>query len=282
MVAGLGEQGKWRGIQRRLREIMALRSGLKAALLAASVFGLAACGGEEAPDVAAFDAEVQQLVDSGDLYGELFVYLKEQRPELYDKFRKISLRAYGSGRSAKQSSYLASSRMRQSFVDELLNLSKAVSDEHAKDIIALNMDYFKYLNEQDARDCWNVMQGLHPEHVEEFPKELQKREVQLMVDIMKAPKTAENRRAASPNEVLNWVSNVQKLEPSIEESFMLRTEDKIGKKEAKVICNGHEMLLKRLSHRKPETRGTLLRGMALMSLRERAINRPSEDDEAKS
>ena len=102
---------------------MTFRSAFKAALLAAGIFGLAACGGSEPVDPAMFDAEVRRLADSGDMYGEVFLALKTRRPALYSDFRRIAQREFNNGRSARDSSRVAGLRMRDKFLNEILELS---------------------------------------------------------------------------------------------------------------------------------------------------------------
>ena len=95
---------------------MSIRRGLKAALFACTVFGLSACGSSEPVDPAMFDAEVQRLADSGDMYGEIFMTLKERRPALYVDFRKIAQQEFMRGRSARDANRVAGLRDRKSVV----------------------------------------------------------------------------------------------------------------------------------------------------------------------
>lgn len=258
---------------------MALRQRLKAACLAVGLFGLAACGSEPI-DVGAFDAEVQRLADDGDMYGEIFLALQDRRPELYTEFRKTALRAYASGRTVRESGYLAGLRMREKLLNELLQLSRVASDEHVREIIGVMIDTYEHLNEKSQADCVRLIEGEPLKTVKEFPSELRKRETRLIVDLLTAPKSVANRRAASQKEVLNWTMNVATLEPSVKQMMNQVSAVKRGKKANEQICEGTITLYKRLSYKKGETRGTLFRGMALMVLQDRQIQRNLSEEES--
>lgn len=258
---------------------MAFRQRLKAACLAVGLIGLAACGSEPV-DVATFDAEVQRLVDEGDMYGQVFAVLKERRPALYVDFRKIAVDAYSQGYSARDAGYLAGMQMRSKFLNEILNLSKVASDDHVKEMISVMMDTYEYLNEKDPADCARLIDGLPLEKVKEFPRDLRKRETQLIIDLLNAPQTVANRRAASQKEVTNWMVNVSTLEPSVAEMLTIMAKEERGKAEAAPVCEGMITLYKRLSYKKGASRGTLFRGMALMALQQQLLLENTKGDEA--
>ncbi len=262
---------------------MSIRRGFKAALFACTVFGLSACGGSETVDPAMFDTEVQRLVDSGDMYGEIFMTLKERRPALYADFRKIAQKAFTQGYSARDANRIAGLRMREKFVNEILELSKVASDEHVKEMISVMIATYEYLGEQDPNDCARNIQGGELEKVTEFPKELRQRETQLIIDLLKAPQTAANRRAASRNEVVNWMVNLSTLEPTVERMLVLIEEEDRSGAENKELCDGMITTYKRLSYKKGADRGTLFRGLALMALQQRLLLRntaePQDEDE---
>jgi len=263
---------------------MSIRRGIKAALFTCAVFGLSACGGSETVDPAMFDVEVQRLADSGDMYGEIFVTLKDRRPALYADFRKIAQREFVRGRSARDANRIAGLRMREKFVNEILELSKVASDEHVKEMIGVMIATYEYLGEEDANDCARNIQGAELENVTKFPSELRQRETQLIIDLLKAPQTVANRRAASRNEVVNWMVNLSTLEPSVKRMLYLLEKDERDKAENKEICDGMMTTYKRLSYKKGADRGTLFRGLALMALQERLRLRntaePKDEDES--
>lgn len=262
---------------------MSIRPGFKAALFACAVFGLSACGGSEPVDPAMFDAEVQRLVDSGDMYGEIFMTLKERRPALYADFRKIAQQEFSRGYSARDANRIAGLRMREKFVNEILELSKVASDEHVKEMIGVMIATYEYLGKEDATDCARNIQGAELEKVTEFPRELRKRETQLIIDLLNAPQTAANRRAASRNEVTNWMVNLSTLEPSVERMLVLIEKEERKGAEDKELCDGMITTYKRLSYKKGADRGTLFRGLALMALQQRLLLRntaePQDEDE---
>lgn len=252
---------------------------IKSAILAASLVGLAACGGGKPVDPAMFDAEVQRLVDEGDMYGEIFLVLKERRPKLYNDFRTIAVREFNRGRPAREASYVAGMQMREIFLTEIMHLSRSASDDHVKEMIAVIIDTYEHLNEQDPSDCVRTIEGLSPEKVDKYPPELRKRETKLVIDLLKDPKVVANRRAASEKEVLNWMVNLSTLEPSVVDMFKLMEGDKKrGKKENKKICDGMITVYKRLSYKPAENRGTLFRGMALMALKQQQLLKNAEAD----
>ncbi len=259
---------------------MAVRHRLKAAFLAISVIGLAACGGQKI-DPATFDAEVEALANEGDMYGEMFLVLQERRPQLYATFRKIAVHEFSKGRSARDAGYIAGLRMREKFLAEILQLSRVASDEDVREIIHVMIDTYEHLNEKSAADCVRLLEGEPLESVKEFPRDLRKRETQLIIDLLSAPQTVANRRAASQKEVLNWTMNVATLEPSVEKMLVQLAAEKRGKAAEKEICEGTITLYKRLSYKKGQSRGALLRGMALMALQQQQIQRNlSEGDSA--
>jgi hypothetical protein len=259
---------------------MTLRGTLKATFVAVSIFGLTACGGSEPVDPAMFDAEVQRLADEGDMYGEIFLVLKERRPTVYGKFRKIAVQEFGRGRPVREASYVAGLQMREVFLDEILQLSRSASDDNVRAMIDVIVTSYEHLNAEDPADCVRSIDGLPPEKVEKFPAELRKREMQLVVDLLNSPKVMANRRAASDKEVINWMVNLASSEPEIAEMFELMEND--GKRRAKdneKICNGMITVYKRLSYKTAEDRGTLFRGMALMALKQRQLLKSSEESE---
>ena len=259
---------------------MKFRSTLKAAFVAASVMGLAACGGGKPVDPAMFDAEVQRLVDEGDMYGEIFMVLKETRPRLYVDFRDIAVREFSRGRPAREASYVAGMQMREIFLSEILHLSRSASDEHVKEMIAVIIDTYEHLNAEDPNDCVRSIDGLAPEKVEDYPPELRKRETQLVLALLKSPKEMANRRAASDKEVVNWMMNMSTSQPEVAEMFtLMASEKKRGKKENEKICNGMITVYKRLSYKTAESRGTLFRGMALMALKQQQVLKNAEEAE---
>jgi len=262
---------------------MSIRQGFKAALFACTIVGLSACSGSEPVDPAMFDIEVQRLADSGDMYGEIFITLKDRRPALYADFRKIAQYEFNRGRSARDANRIAGLRMREKFVNELLELSKVASDEHVKEMIGVMIATYEYLGEEDANDCARNIEGAELEEVTEFPKELRQRETRLIIDLLNAPQTAANRRAASRNEVTNWMANLSTLEPSVLRMLQLIEQEDRGKAENKELCDGMITTYKRLSYKKGADRGTLFRGLALMALQQRLLLRntaePEDEDE---
>lgn len=263
---------------------MTYRNTLKAAFVAASIFGLTACGGSAPVDPAMFDAEVQRLADDGDMYGEIFLVLKERRPTVYGKFRKIAVDEFGRGRPVREASYVAGLQMREVFLDEILQLSRSASDDNVKEMIDVIVTTYEHLNAEDPADCVRSIDGLPPEKVDKFPAELRKREMQLVVDLLNSPKEMANRRAASDKEVINWMVNLATSEPEVAEMFQLMENN--GKRRAtddEKICNGMIKVYKRLSYKSADDRGTLFRGMALMALKQRQLLKNAEDsDEAAS
>jgi len=284
MVAAMIVEDKGLANKRARRVTMTLRSTLKAAFVAASIFGLAACGGSEPVDPAMFDAEVQRLADEGDMYGEIFLVLKERRPRVYGKFRNIAVREYSRGRPVREASYVAGMQMREAFLDEILMLSRGASDDNVKDMIDVIIMTYEHLNAEDSVDCVRSIDGLPPEKVEKYPNELRKREMQLIVDLLSAPKEMANRRAASDREVVNWMVNLSSSEPSVAEMFKLMNAEKEPRgKDATAVCDGMITVYKRLSYKTAEDRGTLFRGMALMALKQRqALKNADGADDAKS
>jgi len=262
--------------------IMKLRNSFKGALLAASLLGLTACGGSEPIDPAVFDAEVQRLADEGDMYGEIFLVLKDSRPALYNEFRTIAVREFGRGRPTREASYVAGMQMREKFLSEILQLSRVASDEHAKQIIDVTMATLTHLNEENTADCVRSIEGLPPEKVDKYPPELRKQEMQLITDLLGAPKTTAQRRAASEKEVLNWMVNLASTDEDISEMFRLMEVQKRTGKQNKAVCEGMITVYKRLSYKTAEKRGTLFRGMALIALRQQQLQRleNAEDDVA--
>ena len=262
---------------------MKRRNSFKAAALAVGILGLAACGGSKPVDPAMFDAEVQRLVDEGDMYGEIFMVLKERRPALYNEFRDIAVHEFSRGRPAREASYVAGMRMRETFLNELLMLSRVASDDHVKEMIGVIIETYTHLNAEDPGDCVRSIEGLPPENVEKYPNTLRKRETQLIVDLLSDESTLANRRAASDREVLNWMVNLASLEPEVAEMFQLLEAEKRNKKDNAAICDGMITVYKRLSYKSAEKRGTLFRGMALMALQQQQIQRNLEgDDDAAS
>lgn len=258
---------------------MNLRRGAKVALVACTIIGLSACGSSEPVDPAMFDAEVQRLADEGDMYGEIFMTLKERRPALYVDFRNIAQREYTRGRSARDSNRVAGLRMREKFLNEILKLSKVASDDHVKEMIGVMIDTYEYLGEKDANDCARNIEGAALQKVEEFPRELRQREMQLIIDLLNAPQTAANRRAASRNEVTNWMVNLSTLEPSVAQMLILIEQEGRNSKQNKELCDGMITTYKRLSYKKGADRGTLFRGLALMALQQRQLLRNTTEEE---
>lgn len=257
-----------------------VRTTLKSALLACTLFGISACGSSEPIDPALFDAEVQILADSGDMYGEIFITLKERRPALYADFREIAVREFSRGRSTRDSNRVAVFQMREKFLGEILELSKVASDEHVKEMISVMIETYQFLGEEDPADCARNIDGLPLEKVEEFPRELRQRETQLIIDLLNSPQTLANRRAASRKEVVNWLSNLSSIEPSVLLMLQIADKPKRGKGEAKQLCDGMITTYKRLSYKKSAERGTLFRGLALMALQQRQLIRnTTETDE---
>lgn len=245
-----------------------LRRGLKAAVLACSIVSMAACS-QPTVTVGDFDAEVQRLADSGDMYGEVFLALKLRRPELYNDFRRIAEREFNNGRNARDSSRVAGLRMREKFLNEILELSKVASDEAVDEMIDVMMETYHHLGEQNPNDCARNIEGLPPENAEDLPRELRQRETELIIKLLSAPPTAANRRAASRKEVVNWMVNLSRLEPSVGRMLQLIEKRDRSKDENKELCDGMIVTYKRLSYKKSADRGVLFRGMALMALQQR-------------
>lgn len=259
---------------------MTIRLRIKASFLALGLIGLAACSSEPV-DPAVFEAEVQQLAESGDMYGQMFVVLKDRRPEMYTSFRKHAFREYGRGRTAREAGYLAGRHMRKQLNNELLQLSRSASDKDVKEMISITIASFEHLGEKGPKDCERLMSGEELEQVKDFPGELRKRETQLVVDLLSAPQTGANRRAASRNEVTNWMMNLATLEPSVDRMVKhLANDGKRAKGADKEICEGMVTMYKRLSYKSSEDRGTLFRGMALMALQEQQIRRNHKGEES--
>ncbi|MEM6652847.1 MAG: hypothetical protein AAGA72_02535 [Pseudomonadota bacterium] len=260
--------------------MMSLSDRLKSILLACGVFGLAACGSGPVVDPSTFDAEVQRLVDEGDKYGEVFIALKDRRPKLYSDFRAIALEEFVRGRSARDAGYVAGMRMRSIFIDEILSLSRGASDEHVKDMIDVMIATYEHLNTEDPADCVRNIDGLPLQKVTDFPYDLRQRETQLIIDLLNAPQTLANRRAASEKEVTNWMLNVSTLEPEVAEMLDLMAQEERGGETDAKICTGMITLYKRLSYKRDASRGTLFRGMALMALEQQQLQRIAQAEDA--
>jgi hypothetical protein len=263
---------------------MTLRHRIKASFLALGLIGLAACGSEPV-DPAVFDAEVAQLAESGDLYGQMFVVLKDRRPEVYNDFRRHAFREYSRGRTARDAGYLAGRHIRKQLNNELLQLSRVASDEDVKEMISIMIATFEHIEQENAKDCERLANGEELEHVKDFPNELRKRETKLIVELLNAPQTVANRRAASRNEITNWMMNVATLEPSVDKmmSHLANAETRSKKRSKgvpKEICQGMVKMYKRLSYKPSDDRGTLFRGMALMALQQQQLRRNTSEEES--
>lgn len=260
---------------------MTFRTSVKAAFVAVSILGLSACGGGEPVDPAMFDAEVQRLADDGDMYGEIFLVLKDTRPALYNDFRTIAVREFSRGRPTREASYVAGMQMREKFLSEILQLSRVASDENIKEMIDVTIATYEHLNEENPKDCVRSIEGEAIENMDKYPPILRKREMQLIVDLLKSPKQMANRRAASQKEVLNWMVNLASTDPEIAEMFkLMEVEKRRGGNET--ICNGMITVYKRLSYKPADKRGPLFRGMALLALQQQQLERleNAEDDVA--
>lgn len=262
--------------------VMKLGNRMKAAFLAASMIGLSACGGSQPIDPAMFDAEVQRLADDGDIYGEIFLVLKENRPALYNEFRDIAVREFGRGRPAREASYVAGMQMREKFLSEILQLSRTAADDMIKDMIGVSIETFTHLNEEAPGDCVRSIEGLAPEKVDDYPPVLRKREMQLITDLLKAPQITANRRVASEKEITNWMFNLSTAEPDVAKMFVLMASEKRNDKDNKALCEGMITVYKRLSYKPADKAGPLFRGMALLALQQQQLNRlaDAEDDAA--
>ena len=256
---------------------MMVQGQIKAALVALSMVGLASCGGGQTVTPEMFDAEVQRLSDSGDMYGEVFMALKTRRPELYKDFRRIAQREFRNGRNVRDASQLASLAMRDKFLDEMLLLSRTASDETVDEVIDVILDTYTILGEKNPDDCARNVEGLPPEKVTDLPRELRQRETALVIKMLNAPPTAANRRAASRKEVVNWMFNLSKVEPSVGPMLQMLDNEGRGKKSNQIICDGMIATYKRLSYKKSSERGVLFRGLALMALQERLHVRNTTD-----
>ncbi|MEL6826538.1 MAG: hypothetical protein AAFN91_09860 [Pseudomonadota bacterium] len=262
---------------------MAVRRGIKAVMLACTILGLSACGGGRANvDPAMFDAEVQRLAESGDMYGEVFLALKTRRPALYNDFRRIAQREFNNGRSAREASRVAGLRMREKFLNEILELSKVASDETVDEMIDVMIETYQHLGEKNPNDCSRNIEGLPPEKVEDLPRELRQRETELVIKLLSARQTAANRRAASRGEVINWMVNLSRLEPSVGRMLELVNKEGRSKAENKDLCDGMITTYKRLSYKKSQDRGILFRGIALMALQDRLHVRNTTEPEETS
>ena len=259
---------------------MTFRHRIKASFLALSLIGLAACGSEPV-DPAAFEADVQQLIESDDMYGQMFVVLKERRPELYKDFRRHACSEYSRGRTVREAGYLAGRVMHKQLNNELLQLSRVASDDDVREMISITIASFEHLNEEGPKDCERLVKGEELEQVTDFPNGLRKRETQLVINLLRAQQTAANRRAASRNEVTNWMMNLAKLEPSVDLMVgHIAGDGKRSKKAPKEICEGMITLYTRLSYKSSEDQGTLFRGMALMALQDQQVRRNLNEEES--
>ena len=169
--------------------------------------------------------------------------------------------------------FIAGIELRDELLLEAQRLSRGASDEDARDIIRVATSRFEYLQKESPADCARHAEGKPLEVVKDFPHDLLKAETDLLIQLFEAPQTAENRRAASEKEVLNWTLNVATLEPEVAKLVDRLAQEKRGKAANAEICDGTIALYKRLSYRKGETRGTLLRGMALLALQRDQIRR---------
>lgn len=257
---------------------MPVRFGYKAACLTISLIGLSACGSEPV-DPALFESEVQTLKATDDMYGQLYTVLEEHRPELYTEFRKIALHQYNRGYDVRDAGYLAGMHMRDDLLGETLKLSRVASDEHVREMIGITLATYEHVKAEDPTDCVRLMNGRPLKTVKNFPKDLRKRETQLFLDLMTAPQTVANRRAASQKEVLNWTTNLATLEPDVGRMVNLMKSKKRTDKDAPQICKGAITMYKRLSYKKGESRGTLFRGMALSMLQKQQVRRNTEPQE---
>ena len=249
-----------------------MRHRFKAAFIALGMMGMSACGNGPV-DLTAFNAEVESLAEADDRYGKMFVLLAEHRPQLYLKYRDVAIAAYGQGFSAKDASFIAGIELRDELMIEIQRLARAASDEDVRDIIRVTTSTFNFLQKESPVDCARYAEGKPLEVVREFPHELLMAETDLLIQLFEAPQTGQNRRAASEKEVLNWTLNVATLEPKVQKMVDRLAEEKRGKAASAEICDGTIALYKRLSFRKGETRGTLLRGMALLALQRDQIRR---------
>ncbi len=102
---------------------MSVRQQLKAALVIGAMFGLSACGGEPV-DPSLFNGDIEQLVEDENIYGRVYVGLKEHRPSLFADYHNITLDAYLEGYTAQDATNIAGLRLQSSLRNELLKLAK--------------------------------------------------------------------------------------------------------------------------------------------------------------
>ncbi len=258
---------------------MSVRQRLKAVFVIGAMFGLSACGGK-AVDPSLFNSDIEQLVEDENIYGRVYTSLKEHRPSLFVDYHNITLEAYLEGYSAQDATNIAGLQLQSSLRNELLKLAKVASDDDVREMIKVTIAGFEYLNEEDATDCARSIDGLPLETVTSFPRELRQQELELLLKLLNAPQSVANRRAASQKEVGNWMNNVATLEPLVAQMLTHQANDERTGAEDKEYCEGTLELYKRLSYKKGASRGTLYRGLALMSLQQRLFHRNTTAEDA--
>ncbi|MEO1662909.1 MAG: hypothetical protein AAFR51_18110 [Pseudomonadota bacterium] len=258
---------------------MSVRQHLKATFVIGAMFGLSACGGPVV-DPSLFNGEIQQLADEENIYGRMYASLKEHRPSLFVDYHNITLEAYLEGYSAQDSTYIAGLQLQSSLRNELLKLAKVASDDDVREMIKVTVAGFEHLNEEDPDDCARSIDGVPLENVKSFPRELRQQELELLLELLNAPQSVANRRAASQKEVGNWVGNVATLEPKVALMLSHQANDERTGAQNKEYCEGTIELYKRLSYKKGASRGTLYRGLALMSLQQRLHHRNTTPEDA--
>ena len=258
---------------------MSVRQRLKAVFVIGAMFGLSACGGTVV-DPSLFNSEIEQLVEDENIYGRVYASLKEHRPSLFVDYHNITLEAYLEGYSAQDATNIAGLQLQSSLRNELLKLAKVASDDDVREMIKVTIAGFEHLNKEDATDCARSIDGLPLETVKSFPRELRQQELGLLLKLLNAPQSVANRRAASQKEVSNWMNNVATLEPMVALMLTRQANDERTGAQDKEYCEGTIELYKRLSYKKGASRGTLYRGLALMSLQQRLFHRNTTTEDA--
>ena len=236
----------------------ALAAGLTAAVVAACSPGGPVVGNEEKTGEWV-KKELLKVEAEGGALGEVFAALRTAEPEIYEKLIDAATRGAAAGRSP----FEAGAEVRPLYLARFTELGKTAADGDINELLDFSGDQMGALMAIDPQLCVTIATGGADARVQQLPKPMQEREMQVMARIIRAGE--QDGAGASLEELGAWITKFSGAHPEAAQALGMMGTPSPTDEQAKAICEGNIAMTDALGEEEPAMRAKLFRGLLQQS-----------------
>jgi hypothetical protein len=236
----------------------ALAAGLTAAVMAACSPSGPAVGNEEKTGEWV-KKELLKAESEGGALGEVFAALRTAEPDIYAKLVDAATRGAAAGRSP----FEAGAEIRPLYLARFTELGKTASDADINELLDFSGEQMSALMAIDPQLCVTIAMGGADARVQQLPKSMQEREMQVMARIIRAGE--QGGAGASLEELGTWITKFATAHPEAAQALGMMSTPAHTTEQAKAICEGNIAMTDALGEEEPAMRAKLFRGLLQQS-----------------